>query len=216
MRLDTKSCRINSCLGPVAARRRGERLLPSAAFCSAAVCSTVCRAVELRSVRRHARGFSGTACLRARCHAAAFRCATAACVRAFLAMSHLMLGAFFAAGFAHICANIANRGSEFASARHIAGGHAADLSAVHIELDAARHHFYIVLCQACRCAVIACGCARIALVDTGLELFMSHGNLLSIYGEIRRHRAPAESRGKQALFPGSRCDDTQRICHHAT
>jgi hypothetical protein len=129
-------------------------------------------------MRSHAGGLAGSFGLHTRCHAAAFCCATAACRCALLAMSHLILCAFFAAGIAHVGADIAKCRGEFTSARHIAGRHAADLRTVHIKRDAARHRLYVLLGQAGGCAVIAGSSARITLVDAGLKLFMSHDDLL--------------------------------------
>jgi hypothetical protein len=129
-------------------------------------------------MRGHTGALPDAARLRTRRHATALFGATAARLCALLAVPHLMLFAFFAAGIAHVGTDIAECGGELASARHVAGRHAADLRTVHIELDAARHHFYVIFGQAGGSAVIAGRGACITLVDTSLELFMSHGNLL--------------------------------------
>ena len=89
-----------------------------------------------------------------------------------------MLCAFLAAGIAHVGADSTQGCGEFAAACHIAGRHAADLRAVHIERDAARHHFYIIFRQAGGRAMIARSGARITRIDTFLELFVRHENLL--------------------------------------
>ena len=107
-----------------------------------------------------------------RCHAAAFVRAAAAGLGAFLAVLGLMLAAFFAAGLAHIRARLANGGSELAAATHVGGSQAADLRAVHIKRNAARHHVDVLLPQARRSAVVAGDCAGMAGIDAGLKLLM--------------------------------------------
>ncbi len=124
---------------------------------------------------------SGLSFSRGRCsssHSPTFPRASATGFRATLAMVHLILRALFGAGVACFRAGIANDAREFASSRHIPCRQTANLGAVHIELDAPGHFLHVLFIQARRRAMVACGGASVAFVDAGLELFMSHKNLL--------------------------------------
>lgn len=126
------------------------------------------------SVRRDA---GACTALAARCsarHPAAFFGAATACLRAFLAMGHLMLSAFVAAGFAHLRAGLADGSRHFAAARHVAGSEAADCRAIDVERNAARHRFRVGFLQAGYRAVVARERTGIAGIDAGLVLFVSH------------------------------------------
>ena len=107
-------------------------------------------------------------------HAPAFVRATTAGLCARLAMFHLEFCAFVAASVTQLCASLADRTGKFAAARHIAGRHAANLGAVHIQRNAARHRLRIGFLQTGGCAMVAGICARIAGFDTGCKLFMGH------------------------------------------
>ncbi len=113
-----------------------------------------------------------------RCHSAAFSGAPPACFRTLLAMVHLMLCTFLAAGVANVGARIADQCREFTAARHEPGGVPANLRTINVELDTARQHFYIVFRQTGYGAVVACGSACITFIDTGLKLRLDHGSLL--------------------------------------
>jgi len=114
----------------------------------------------------------------ARCHLPAQFGATTTGVSAFLAMLHIVLCAFFTAGLAHVGTYTAYRRYEVAVAGHVRRCQATDLRAIHIELDAARHHFRIVLRKTGDRTMIA----SIRTVVTGFnafsELLMSHCHLL--------------------------------------
>src|SRR4051812_1353236 len=117
----------------------------------------------------HARPLLGTRAATFGGDSPAFLGTTPACFRAFLAMRHLVPGAFLRAGIANGRADVAKVGRKLAAARHIAGGEAAYLRAVDIELDATRHLCDVLLCQARRGAVIAGGGTIVAGVDAGFE-----------------------------------------------
>ncbi len=63
---------------------------------------------------------------------------------AILAVLCLMLGTLIAACLAYLGAELAQRPSEVTSPGHKGGSRAADLGAIHVERDAARHHLDIV------------------------------------------------------------------------
>lgn len=109
------------------------------------------------------------------CHPAAFVGTPAACLRALLAMVHLVLPAFVAAGFANISAKTAEFACHLAASCHIGSRDAADLRAIHVKRNTTRHHLYILLLQAGCGAMVACGRARITSFDTGLKLIDCHG-----------------------------------------
>lgn len=110
-------------------------------------------------------------------HAPAFIGASPAGLGAFLAMAHLMSGAFVAAGFANFRACLAKQAGHFAAAGHISCSQAADLCAIHVEGNTAGHGFRIGFLQA-GCRAMVAGCRTIvARFDTGLELLMRHGFL---------------------------------------
>lgn len=110
-------------------------------------------------------------------HAPAFIGTSPASLGAFLAMAHLMSGAFVAAGFANFRACLAKQAGHFAAAGHISRSQAADLCAIHVEGNTAGHGFWIGFLQAgCRAMVASCR-TIVARFDTGLELLMSHGFL---------------------------------------
>lgn len=113
-------------------------------------------------------------------HAPAFFCATPACLRAVLAVLHGMLCALIAAGITHFCTRQTNCAGKLAAPGHIAGGQSANLRAVHVQCDTARHRFGIRLLQAGYSAVIAGVCASIAGVNTRFELLMCHCLLQSV------------------------------------
>lgn len=110
-------------------------------------------------------------------YAPAFICATSAGLRTLLAVLRLVFGAFICASLAHLCAQMAYSGDELAAARHIGCCQAADLRAIHIQSNTARHHFYIVFLQAGGGAVIANIRTDITRFNTGFILLMSHGIL---------------------------------------
>lgn len=93
-------------------------------------------------------------------------------------MGHPVLGALVTAGFADLRAELAKLPDEVAPARHVAGGEAADRSAVHIERDAARHHLYVLLLKAGGRTVVARNRTCVAGLDALLVSLVSHGNLL--------------------------------------
>lgn len=102
----------------------------------------------------------------------AFLSATLAGFCAFLAMTHFMLGAFIAASLADIGAELAQRLGELAASCHVRSSHAADLRAIHVQRNAAGHHFYILLLQAGSRTMVARNGAGVACIDAGLKFFM--------------------------------------------
>jgi hypothetical protein len=89
-------------------------------------------------------------------------------------MVRLVLAAFFAAGLADLGAQLTQLLGELATAGHIARGQTADCSAVHVQRDASRHHFHVLLLQARGRTVVASVGAGVAGVDAGLVLLVSH------------------------------------------
>jgi len=89
-----------------------------------------------------------------------------------------MLRAFVAARLADFCADAANTVREVRVARHYARGRGADRRAGAIQLDAACHHFHILLMQAFRRAMLAGDRAVVTGVDTALILFVWHIRLV--------------------------------------
>jgi hypothetical protein len=83
-------------------------------------------------------------------HALALRSAAAASVRAALTMLHPVPTAFGGAGVAHVGAQRTQGGSPFAVSRHECGGCSAELRAVDIKRNAARHRPHIGFLQAGR------------------------------------------------------------------
>lgn len=107
-------------------------------------------------------------------HAPTFVRATAAGLGACLTMLHLEFCTLIAARFAQFCASLADRTGKLATARHIARSHAANLGAVHIQRNAARHCLRIRFLQTGGCAMVAGICAGIAGFNAGGKLFMGH------------------------------------------
>lgn len=89
-------------------------------------------------------------------------------------MIHLVLRAFLAACLANFSAKSADRLSELTASSHVAGRHATNLRAVHVELYTSGHTLDILLFQAGDGAVVAFGSAGVTCIDTRLELFMRH------------------------------------------
>lgn len=85
-----------------------------------------------------------------------------------------MFGTLITAGFTDVRTECTHLARELTIARHIARGQAANRGAIHVERDATRHHFDVVLLQAGGGAVIAGVCAGITHVDAGFVLFVSH------------------------------------------
>jgi len=103
-----------------------------------------------------------------------------------------MLRAFVAARLADFCADAANTAREVRVARHYARGRGADRRAGAIQLDAACHHFHILLMQAFRRAMLAGDRAVVTGVDTALILFVWHIRLVIVLTcslSLERHAA---------------------------
>ena len=92
-----------------------------------------------------------------------------------LAVIHWMLSTFVGAGLADVGAQGAELGRELTAARHEARRQAADLGAVDVGRNAARHHLDIVFAKAGSGALVTGERTRIAGVDTFLEIFVGHG-----------------------------------------
>jgi hypothetical protein len=89
-----------------------------------------------------------------------------------LAVFDLMLPAFLFAFAANVGTNAADIFRELRAGGHHCGRGEADLRAITIQGDAARHHFDIVLLQAGAGAVFAFARAVIAGFDAALKLFV--------------------------------------------
>jgi len=115
-----------------------------------------------------------------RAHLPACRGAVATGLRATLAVVHLVLTAFLGAGRADVGAQGAELGRELTAARHEARRQAADLGAVDVRRNAARHHLDIVFAKTGSGALVTGQRARIAGVYTFLEIFVGHHASLSV------------------------------------
>jgi hypothetical protein len=111
-----------------------------------------------------------------RSHAAALFGAAAARLRTAPTMLHLVARAFVCARVADVSADLAYEGGELAAARHVRRREPAELSAIDIKRDAARHFLHVLLLQALGGAVAASFRAVVAGLNAGLELFVGHGN----------------------------------------
>jgi hypothetical protein len=114
---------------------------------------------------------------RSRCHFAAFFGATLTCLRTVLAMLRVVFCAFLAARFTNFSADAADRGGKLRTARHQACCSRADRGAGAIQLDATRHHLYVLLLQAFRRAIFASNHAVSTSVNTALIFFVWHTHL---------------------------------------
>lgn len=85
-----------------------------------------------------------------------------------------VLGAFRAAGFADVRANLADVAGKFAAASHVTRGEPANRGAVDVEPDAFRHHFDVLLTKTGGCTVVARVCAAVTGLDARLMLLVSH------------------------------------------
>ena len=85
-----------------------------------------------------------------------------------MAMLHRMLAAFLAAGVTEVGAQAAEGRGHLAVARYEAGGHPAQLGAIDIERDTARHHLRGIFVQAGAGTAVAGIGAGVARVDARL------------------------------------------------
>src|SRR5581483_267093 len=116
--------------------------------------------------RRHSSWLSRHLPARLRTAAAGFR--------AFLAVLHVMLGAFVSARLADFRTKRAGLCRKFRAACHETRSHRTDGRARAIQLDATCHHFSIVFLKT-RCgALLTSRHARITFVDTALIFFVGH------------------------------------------
>jgi len=107
-------------------------------------------------------------------HAAALIRAAPASRGALLAMLMLMLAALGCASVANLGAGLAQPGRIGAAARHEADRQTANLGAIDVQGNAARHHFYVVFLQA-RCSTTVAGSGTfVAGVNTRLKVLF-HG-----------------------------------------
>lgn len=95
-------------------------------------------------------------------------------LRALLAMFHVVLGAFVATRLADVGAQAADGLRMFAATSNRRGRQLADRGAVHVERDAARHHFHVLLLQAGCGAMVARDGARVARFDAREVLLVGH------------------------------------------
>ena len=93
---------------------------------------------------------------------------------ALLAVAHGVALAFVGALFAQLGAELAVGLRTLAGASHGRSSGLADLGAVNIQRDAARHHLDVLLPQALRCAVIAGLGACVAGLDAVGKLLVGH------------------------------------------
>ena len=91
-----------------------------------------------------------------------------------LAMVSTMLFAFFATGTADLRANSAQVSSIFAVSSHECCRCPANLCAIHVVLDTASHHLYVIFLETGRRAHVANNSAVATCLDTRLEILI-HG-----------------------------------------
>ena len=108
------------------------------------------------------------------CHLVEFLRADVAGPGARLTVIHGVLGAFFAACLADLCAQFANLRHELTSASHEGSGDPADRGAVHVERNAPGHHVCVGFPQAGDRAIVAGIGTRIAGIDAGLIHLVLH------------------------------------------
>ncbi len=131
-------------------------------------------------MRRVRSGVAGAQCTaNSRCHFAAFFGATLTCLCAVLTMLRLVFCTFVAAGLTNFGADAAGTCGKLRTARHQAHCGRAYRGAGTIQLDASRHHFYILLMQAFRCAMFAGNYAVVTCVNTALIFFVRHTQLIN-------------------------------------
>ena len=87
-------------------------------------------------------------------------------------MLGIVLCTFLCARIAGVSANRANPGRELTSAGHQPYGQRAEVGAIAVELDATRHHLYVLLVQAFGCAMLASDRAGDAGMDATLVFLM--------------------------------------------
>jgi len=102
-------------------------------------------------------------------HAVALLSAAAAGFGALLAVLVGVFSAFGPAGFAHLGAEVTHLTGEFAVAGHVIGRQGTYLGAVHVQPDAAGHHFYVFFLQAGGGAAVTGNGAGQAGVNAALE-----------------------------------------------
>jgi hypothetical protein len=84
------------------------------------------------------------ALLRSGCHLLALFCALAASLGTSLAVVHFVLPALFGTLTARLSADAAHFFSQGAITGHQYRSEGAEISAIAVQLDAARHHFHVV------------------------------------------------------------------------
>jgi len=87
-----------------------------------------------------------------------------------------MFGAFITARLANIGAQRANSFGMFAAPGHGRRCKRADLSAIHVQRNAPRHHLDVLLLQAGSRAMVAGNNAGVARLDARIKCFMTHFN----------------------------------------
>ena len=90
-------------------------------------------------------------------------------------MRHVVFGTLVAARLTDVGTKAANSLGMLASTCHHRRRKCADIGAVHIQRNAARHHLDVGLLQTRGDAVVAGGSASVAGVDAGLVFLVGHG-----------------------------------------
>ena len=86
----------------------------------------------------------------------------------------VVLRTFLCARIADLGADRAEPGRELTSAGHEPNGERAEVGAIAVELDATRHHLYVLLVQAFGCAMLASDRAGDARMDATLVFLIGH------------------------------------------
>jgi hypothetical protein len=109
---------------------------------------------------------------------------------AILAMLHLVRGALVRAHVAQVSASLTDGAGGLTGARHHACGQSAQLGAVDVKGNAARHHLDVLFLQAGGRAHITRIRTIIAGFDTRLVLLLLHCSLLGLdFGHVNLARA---------------------------
>ena len=109
-------------------------------------------------------------------------------VRALLAMIGFVFSAFCGTPTANLRAMFADMRSLLGPPGNQRSHKAADVCAITVQRNAARHHFYVVLVQTGRRTVLACRGADVASLNAGFVFLMYH-MFYSSHDSAPPHRA---------------------------
>ena len=103
---------------------------------------------------------------------------------AFLAMCHVMFGAFVAARLADVSAKRTDRFGVGATPSHGCCSQCTDLGAIHIQCNALGHHLDNRFMQTGNGAVVTGHRARVACFNAGLVFLVRHSDSPGVVNEV--------------------------------